>query len=96
MEQRVAMLEDIYARLFYEVGGLGNEVTRRIDELSSNLRAEVAAREAGDNRVEEQLIETAVGSLHLDLWGVLFFVLGIVAGTASPEIAAALGAASCK
>ena len=69
---------------------------RRTDELSSNLDAETAAREAGDKRVEEQLMETAVGGLHLDYWGVVYFILGTVAGTASPEIAAALGAAPCN
>jgi hypothetical protein len=96
LEQRVAMLEDSYTRLFDEVGNLGSEVRRRTDESSSNLRAETAFREAGDKRVEEQLMETAVGGLHLDFWGVLFFILGIIAGTASPEIAAALGAAPCN
>ena len=43
-----------------------------------------------------QLKETAVGSLHLDAWGALFFIFGIIAGTASPEIAAVFGAVSCK
>ncbi len=96
LEQRLAMLEDSYTKLFDEVGGLEIEITRRSEELSNKLHAEVAAREANNKRIEEQLKETAVGSLHLDAWGVLFFILGIFAGTASPEIAAALGAASCK
>ncbi len=90
------MLEDSYTKLFDEVGGLENEIRRRGDELSNKLHAEVAAREASDKRIEEQLKETAVGSLHLDAWGVLFFIFGIIAGTASPEIAAVFGAVSCK
>ena len=77
-------------------GTSANEVKQRTDELSSDLRVEIVAREAGDKRVEEQLIENAVGGLHLDFWGVLFFTAGVIAGTASPEIAAALGATSCK
>ena len=96
LEQRVAMLQDNYTNLFDEVGRLDDELRRRTDELSSKLHAETAAREATDKRLEEQLKETAVGSLHLDLWGVLFFISGIIAGTASPEIAALLGTASCK
>ena len=32
--------------------------------------------------------EAAVGSLHLDAWGYCSSVFGIIAGTASPEIAA--------
>ena len=46
LEQRLAMLEDSYTKLFDEVDGLGNEVRRRTDELSSKLHAEAAAREA--------------------------------------------------
>ncbi len=96
LEQRLVMLEDSYTKLFDEVGGLENEIRRRGDELSNKLHAEAAAREVADKRIEEQLKETAVGSLHLDVWGVLFFILGIIAGTAFPEIAAVFGAASCK
>jgi hypothetical protein len=96
LEQRLAMLEDSYTKLFDEVGSLGNEVKRRSDELSSKLRAEATAREAADKKIEEQLKETAVGSLHLDVWGVEFFILGTIAGTLSQEIAAVFGAAWCE
>jgi hypothetical protein len=95
LEQRVAMLEDSYTNLSGEVGGLGNEMRQRGDELSNKLHAEVAAREASDKKIEEQLKETAVGSLHLDAWGVVFFVIGIIAGTVSPEIAGWVGSGSC-
>jgi len=96
LEQRLAMLEDSYTKLFDEVGGFGYEVKRRTDELSGKLQDELTAREAADKRIDEQLREEAVGSLHLDLWGVLFFILGIIAGTASPEIAAWIGAGLCR
>ncbi|HKN22613.1 MAG TPA: hypothetical protein VJX73_14410 [Terracidiphilus sp.] len=69
---------------------------RRSDELTGKLHAEATARDAADKRIEDRLKEMAVGSFHLDVWGVLFVMLGIVAGTLSQEIAAALGAASCN
>ena len=96
LDQRVAMLEDSYTKLFDEVGSLGNEVKRRSDELTGKLRAEATAREAADKEIKEQLRETAVGSIHLDVWGVLFVMLGIIAGTVSPEIAALVRAAWCR
>jgi hypothetical protein len=71
-------------------------VKRRSDELTGKLHAEATAREAADKKIEEQLQETAIGSLHLDVWGVLFVMLGIIAGTASPEIAVLVGAAWCR
>jgi hypothetical protein len=94
LEQRVAILEDSHTKLFDEVGSLGNEVKRRSDELTGKLRAEAAAREAADKEIQEQLKETAVGSTHLDVWGVGCVMLGIIAGT-FPEIAAVFLAGSC-
>jgi hypothetical protein len=91
-EQRVAMLEENYIKLFDEVGGLDNELQRRTDGLSAKLQAEASAREAGDKKVEGELRETAVGTLHFDLWGVVFFISGTIAGTASPEIAKVVSA----
>src|SRR5579863_5830854 len=69
LEQRVAMLEDSYTNLCGEVGGLGNEMRQRGDELSNKLHAEVAAREASDKKIEEQLKETAVGKSPLGRLG---------------------------
>ena len=84
-----------HTKLFDEVGSLGNEAKRRSDELSGKLNAEAGAREVADKEIREQLKETAIGSFHLDVWGVLFVMLGIVAGTASQEIAGWIGAGSC-
>jgi hypothetical protein len=75
---------------------LGQELTKKTDALSTNLKTESAAREEGDKKNEAQLKEAVVGALHLDLWGVFYFVLGIVAGTGSSEIASLLGATPCK
>jgi hypothetical protein len=55
-----------------------------------------ALNSPADKEIKEQLRETAVGSIHLDVWGVLFVMLGIIAGTASPEIAALVRAAWCR
>ena len=87
------MLEDSYTKLAGGVGDLGKEMRREMDELSNKLNAEAAGREAADKRVEERLKETAVGGIHLDVWGVSFVMLGIAGGTASSEIAAWIGAA---
>jgi hypothetical protein len=95
VEQRLAMLEDSHTKLADKVGDLGKEVKRQTDGLSTKLTAEAASREAGDKRIEGQVRAAAVGSLHLDAWGILFFLFGIIAGTASPEIAAWIGAGSC-
>ena len=96
LEQRLALLEGGYNKLFDEVGSLGIDVKRRSDELSGKLYAEATAREASDKNIEAQVKETAVGSLHLDFWGVEFLILGTIVGTISQEVAAMFGAAWCK
>jgi hypothetical protein len=95
LEQRVAILEESHTKLFDQVGSLGNEVKRQSDELTGKLRAEATAREAADKEIKEQLKETAVGSAHWDVLGVVCVMLGIIAGTFSPEIAAVILAGSC-
>jgi hypothetical protein len=96
LEQRLAKLEESHTKLVGEIKSLGNEVRRRSDELTGKLQAEATTREAADKEIREQLKEAAVGSFHLDLWGVTFVLLGIVAGALSPEAAILLGAAGCK
>jgi hypothetical protein len=51
LDQRVAMLEGSYTKLFDEVGSLGNELNRRSDELTGKLHAEAAAREGRTKRL---------------------------------------------
>ena len=91
LEQQIAALEERYTKLRGEVGDLGKELRAKNDDLCAKLDAEATARDAADKRIGEQMTETAVGSFHLDLWGVVFVLLGIVAGTLSHEIAGWLG-----
>ena len=89
------MLAQNYARLDDEVGKLDREMKNIAREFSGRLESERAAREKADMRNDQQLKEAVVGRIHLDLAGVLYLVLGILAGTASLEFARLLGAAPC-
>jgi hypothetical protein len=96
LDRRVALLEENYASLFDEVGNLDQEMKKNRQELSDALNAEKAARESADTRHEDQLKEAVVGQVHLDFAGVLYFLLGIIAATASSEFAVWIGAAPCS
>jgi len=85
------MLERGYGNLIDEVGGLEQKLSNRADEISTTLATETAERKAADNRNEELVKEIAVGGLHIDLSGVLFFLIGTVAGGASGELCWLLG-----
>jgi len=96
LDQRVTLLEQQYASLFDEVGGLVRDTKESAEKFSEALRVERAERETADKKHEERLQEAVVGHVHLDYAGVAYFVLGTIAGTASSDIARWLGAASCS
>jgi hypothetical protein len=81
------MLEDQYSHLFDEVGSLASETKTRIQEVENSLKAESSERKRADENTREQLRQAVAAGLPLARVGVLFFVVGILAGTASPELA---------
>lgn len=87
LDQRVSMLEDQYSHLFDEVGSLASETKTRIQEVENSLKAESSERKRADENTREQLRQAVAAGLPLARVGVLFFVVGILAGTASPELA---------
>lgn len=95
LEERFVMLQRQYEALFDEVGALDTRLAQSKEELSKRIDDEAAARQEADSRNLRQLDEAIVGGLHLDLVGLALFVLGIIAGTASPELSSVL-AASCS
>jgi hypothetical protein len=96
LERRVEILEQNYESLFKEVGAIDDTLTRKAQELSDAIRTERAEREARDTRIEAQVTDAVAGGLPLDWVGVIYFFIGVIAGTASQEIAALMGgAASC-
>ena len=95
LDQKVEFLTKQYAELFDEVGRLDQKVKQDARDSSAALQAESAKREKADKKYEEQLREAVVGHLDLDYAGVLYFVLGTIAGTASGDISRLLGAATC-
>jgi hypothetical protein len=92
------MLQRHYELLFDEVGTLDNKLDRSKAELSKQIEDEAAARQEADARNQRQLDEAIVGGLHLNRVGVSLFVLGTIAGSASPELASGFMyfAASCS
>jgi hypothetical protein len=96
LEQRVALLEQQFAGLFDEVWRAVGEIKANADKLSDSIGVERAERAKTDKRHELQLQQAVAGNLDLDYAGVLYFVLGTIASTASNEIARWLGASPCN
>lgn len=96
LDQRVAMLEQQHLALFDEVGQLSGDMKKRTDELSQSLEAEKRERIDGDSSTKNQLRTAIAQGLPLGRLGVVFFMIGIIAGTASPEIAVIFGRSACQ
>jgi hypothetical protein len=95
LERRIQLLEENYASLFDEVGGLDRNIKENARKFSEGLSFEQSEREKSDKKIEENLREAVVGSFHLDNLGVLYFAIGTIAGTASVEIAKWFGQGAC-
>jgi hypothetical protein len=96
LETRVTMLEQQYASLSDEVGMLTAETKKKMDEIFEKLKAERTEREQSDKAATEQLKKAVAQSIPLGRVGIIFFMTGITAGTASLEIASIFGAGACK
>ncbi|MBE0412406.1 hypothetical protein [Yoonia sp.] len=97
LENRVEKLEEITKSLFGEVGELGGNLRAQSDELTLKITEEVTQRKAGHRAFEEQLERAVIGGIHVDWWGVILFIAGIILASASPELAGMLGnAGNCR
>jgi len=67
-----------------------DRVNRRIDDVAAksekDLEEERKRRASADQNIIEQLRRAVAGQIHLNLLGVLWFVLGTIAGGASSEL----------
>lgn len=96
LEQRVAILERGHAALFDEVGKLGDEIKQKIGELSNAMTLERSERQEADKGVKEQLKKAVAEGLPLGRVGAVCFFIGIIAASASPEIASLFGGSTCQ
>ena len=85
IEQRVARLESHYDALYDQVGALETSSRRAGRELRETLQTESGARRAADEQLTARLDAAVAGGLQLELLGVVFFLIGILLGTSSPE-----------
>ena len=94
LDIRITAVEKNVDMLFNEIGGLGIQVRTNATTATAAIRGEQSKRETEYANAQRQLDEAIVGKIHWEVSGVALFVLGIIAGTASPEISWMLGTMS--
>lgn len=87
LERRVEMLEEKTKHLFLEVDEIKNNLRAKLEELTLKITEEGTERKAGHRAFEEQLERAFIGDIHVDWWGVIFFIAGIILASLSPELA---------
>jgi len=96
LEHRVALLEREHAALFDKVGKLSEETRQKIGELLNAMDLERSERQEADKGVKEQLKKAVAEGLPLGRVGAVCFFVGIIAASASPEIASWFGGGTCQ
>jgi hypothetical protein len=92
----IAVLEREHAALFDEVGKLSEETKQKIGELSNTINVERSERQEADKGVKEQLKKAVAEGLPPGRVGAVCFFIGIIAASASPEIASWFGGGTCQ
>jgi len=87
LERRVELLEERTKSLFSEVDILEGKLRAQSDELTLKMTEEVTKRKAEHRALEEKLETAVIGNIHVEWWGVFFFIVGIILASASPELA---------
>lgn len=96
LEHRVEILEREHAVLRDEVDKLSGETKQKIGELSNAMALERSQRQEADQAVTRQLKKAVAEGLPLGRVGAICFFVGIIAASASPEIASWFGGGACR
>lgn len=96
VERRLDHLEMRLTQLTAELDQLSTHQRQHQEKTQAALQSERAERQAADTVLSQQVRAALVDGLGLDLLGLWLFCLGILLGTASPEIYALLGAVGVR
>lgn len=86
LEKRVSVLERNVESLEREVGDLGDSTDKRFSEADRKLTEESRANARRHSELADRMKQTMLGGVGTEVLGVWFFLVGVVMGTASPEI----------
>lgn len=90
VETRLAVLEANMETLRTEQAEIGKQFHEQTKKLTEAIGSERQVRESAVRQIQTQLETFGAGSLHLEMAGLFWLVLGVVLTTASGEVAGAL------
>lgn len=90
LDARMVAIEGALAELRTQIVGLHQRVDEQSQKSAHLLTQESGERARAVANILARLEATATGGIHITAIGVLWFFFGVVLGTSSPELAAAL------
>ncbi len=90
IETRLAVLEANIGTLRTEQAEIEKQLNEETRNRTEAIGSERLARESAVREIRTQLETFGAGSLHLEMAGLFWLVLGVVLTTASGEVAGAL------
>lgn len=86
-------IESVVESLIKDVENLHNridaaqaETIQKFNDVNQNIKNHEQARKEETAKIRQELLESATGGLHISAIGATLLIVGIVLGTASPEI----------
>jgi hypothetical protein len=90
MEERIEALEKKVTQINQRLRQFIADSTKVIDDLRNTLTQEAAARERAEKGLRLLIEDEATGGLHLEMMGLVWLLVGTVAGSLPAELAAIL------
>ena len=87
LEQLATALSENVRLINDRVSAIESEVDKERDTRAAELRTERNAREAADASIQARLEATGTGGVHISAIGATWIFVGVVLGSASPELA---------
>jgi hypothetical protein len=87
LEQRVEDIENAVEQIKKTTGKLRRDLSHETSRIDTKINRNVSELKDQANKIEEQLEDLMVGSIHVEWFGVVLFIIGITLASASPELA---------
>jgi hypothetical protein len=88
LDARVKALEKNLASIQHQISALEAELDAGFGKVRDEIRSEVQTREANDKKLSEKIEASATGGIQISAIGASWLFVGVVLGSAAPELAA--------
>ena len=86
VEKRLIALENVIDFLTFELSQVRSDLSKESDARKQALQVERKDRQSSNEQVEATMRKAFVGTVHLELIGLILVLFGLIVGVCAPEI----------